>query len=139
MYFDVVASAELEKAHDSILKGSVEDDYELIEEIGQGQYAVVHKAEKKDSDDEQVRGRFPPRSLSRPPLGQLFAVKLIDKKASGMAVTDKEIGVMMRIDNPNCVKLFQVGHNSVTVPHCRPRAPPPVEMTVSCAGVRDRD
>lgn len=67
----------------------MEDDYDLIEEIGQGQYAVVHKAESKED-------------------GKVVAVKLIDKGDTGMAVTDKEVAVMLRIDNENCVKLYEV-------------------------------
>ena len=49
-----VSASELEKAHEAILKRNCEEDYDLIEEIGQGQYAVVHRAQKKDSDDEKV-------------------------------------------------------------------------------------
>merc|ERR1719305_1266787 len=83
--------AELDEAHNCIISDRpVDADYELIEEIGSGQYAVVWRAEKKDDPD------------------QIFAVKLIDKKASGMSVTDKEIAVMMRIQNENCVRLHAV-------------------------------
>merc|ERR1711907_59629 len=85
-----MSASELEKAHDAILKKNCEEDYDLIDEIGQGQYAVVHRAQKKDGDDKE------------------YAIKLIDKKASGMAVTDKEIGVMLRITDPNCVQLHAV-------------------------------
>lgn len=79
---------ETDVAHSIIISDrNVEDDYDLIEEIGQGQYAIVHRAEKDGAE---------------------YAVKLIDKAASGMQVTDKEIAVMLRIDNPNCVKLIAV-------------------------------
>merc|ERR1711934_359613 len=81
--------AELDEAHKVIIHESVEEYYDLIEEIGQGQYAVVHRAEHKEN-------------------GKVVAVKLIDKGDTGMTVTDKEIAVMMRIDNPNCVKLYEV-------------------------------
>merc|ERR1711998_818126 len=33
---------------------------------------------------------------------------LIDKGSSGCSVTDKEISVMIRIQNPHCVRLFEV-------------------------------
>jgi len=50
--------AELDEAHKCIISDrTVEDDYELIEEIGQGQYATVHKAEKNGEPD---KVRHPP-------------------------------------------------------------------------------
>merc|ERR1712072_657628 len=81
--------AELDEAHKVIIHESVEEYYDLIEEIGQGQYAVVHRAEHKEN-------------------GKVVAVKLIDKGDTGMTVTDKEVAVMLRIDDPNCVKLYEV-------------------------------
>lgn len=81
--------AELDEAHDTIKKCSVEDHYDLIEEIGQGQYASVHRAEHKET-------------------GKLVAVKLIDKGDTGMTVTDKEIAVMLRVEDENCVRLYEV-------------------------------
>jgi len=87
-----MAAAEIDEAHKCIKMCDVTEDYDLIEEIGQGQYAIVHQAEKLEDPDK----------------GTEFAVKLINKKASGMTVTDKEIAVMMRIENPNCVKLHAV-------------------------------
>jgi calcium/calmodulin-dependent protein kinase I len=85
---------EEEAAHNCIVKKNVEDDFDLIEEVGQGQYATVHLANKTGGAGDEI-----PEEV---------AVKLIDKKASGMSVTDKEIAVMMRIDDPNCVKLYRV-------------------------------
>jgi len=85
--------AEEAAAHSCIIQGTVDDDYELTEEIGTGQYAVVHRADYAGDD---------------PKIPAVVAVKIIDKKASGMTVTDKEIAVMMRIDDPNCVKLYEV-------------------------------
>ena len=61
--FVTVSASELEKAHDAILKKNCEEDYDLIDEIGQGQYAVVHRAQKKDGDD-KVRAP-PPAPLGR--------------------------------------------------------------------------
>lgn len=87
-----MAASEIDEAHKCIVNKDVTEDYDLIEEIGQGQYAIVHRGEK----------------LEEPDQGKVVAIKLINKKASGMTVTDKEIAVMMRIDNPNCVKLHAV-------------------------------
>merc|ERR1711881_476800 len=81
--------AELDEAHDTIKKANVEDYYDLIEEIGQGQYAIVHRAEHKET-------------------GKTVAVKLIDKGDTGMTVTDKEVAVMLRIKDENCVQLYEV-------------------------------
>jgi calcium/calmodulin-dependent protein kinase I len=78
----------------SVHQMSVEEHYELEDEIGQGQYATVHRASKIDDDS-----------------GQCYAVKLIDKAASGMSVTDKEIEVMKRICDKEglpLVGLFEV-------------------------------
>ena len=63
--FVTVSASELEKAHDAILKKNCEEDYDLIDEIGQGQYAVVHRAQKKDGDD---KVRAPPPRAARPEL-----------------------------------------------------------------------
>ena len=41
------SKVELAQAQQSIKTHTVEDEYELIEEIGVGQYAVVHRAEHK--------------------------------------------------------------------------------------------
>jgi len=38
----------------------------------------------------------------------VYAIKLIDKAASGVNVTDKEIAVMLRIHHENCVNLYEV-------------------------------
>jgi len=84
-----MSESELETAHKVIKNDNVEDYYDLIDEIGQGQYASVHRAEHKDTGDE-------------------YAVKLIDKGSSGVTVSDKEIAVMIRINNENCVRLFEV-------------------------------
>jgi len=66
---------------------SVDHDFELIEKIGEGQYAEVWRAVRH---------------------GLEFAVKIIDKADSGMTVTEKEIAVMMRVANSDCVKLYAV-------------------------------
>ena len=48
---------ETDVAHSIIISDrNVEDDYDLIEEIGQGQYAIVHKAEKDGVCDSRKTG-----------------------------------------------------------------------------------
>jgi len=84
-----MAEPELDHAHKCIKQCNVEDSYELIDEIGQGQYATVHRGEHRET-------------------GKEVAVKLIDKAGSGATVQDKEIAVMLRIDDPNCVKMYEV-------------------------------
>merc|ERR1711998_27602 len=88
--------AELDEAHKCILKTDIYDDYEIVDDIGAGQYATVHRGVKINGDAHGVTD------------GTEVAIKEIDKGASGMTVTDKEIAVMMRIDNPHCVKLYAV-------------------------------
>ena len=61
---------------------------------GQGQYAQVFSATKKDD-----------------PEGKPYAVKLIDKKdtgASTKSVTDKEIEVMIKVNHPSCVNVYEI-------------------------------
>jgi calcium/calmodulin-dependent protein kinase I len=67
----------------------VENYSDIGDEIGQGQYAVVHRGTHNET-------------------GQVVAIKIIDKGDTGMTVTDKEVAVMLRIDDPNCVKLYEV-------------------------------
>jgi len=87
--------AEMDQAHNTILRKDIYDDFEITEDIGAGQYATVHRGVKIDGDGVV-------------PEGTEVAIKEIDKGASGMAVTDKEIAVMLRVDNPHCVKLYAV-------------------------------
>lgn len=81
--------AELDEAHKCIKHDNVENYYDIGDEIGQGQYAVVHRGTHNET-------------------GQVVAIKIIDKGDTGMTVTDKEVAVMLRIDDPNCVKLYEV-------------------------------
>ena len=37
-----------------------------------------------------------------------MAVKLIEKAKAGAVMNDKEIAVMLKVDNPYCVKLYEV-------------------------------
>ena len=74
------------------MKDDVENYYDLIEELGLGQFATVYKACHKVT-------------------GNVVAVKMIDRKETGpglTSVTDKEIAVMLRIDHPHCVKLHEI-------------------------------
>lgn len=75
-------------------KVDVETRYDLVEDIGQGQYAQVFSATKKDD-----------------PGGKLYAVKIICKKETGAStksVTDKEIEVMLKVNHPSCVNVYEI-------------------------------
>merc|ERR1712010_116627 len=75
-----------------VIHRDAEDDYEFVEDYGQGQYAAVFKAQHRQTS-------------------QIVAVRNIDKADTGVSVdkvTDKEINVMLRIDHPYCVKLHAV-------------------------------
>jgi len=83
------------------LEEDVETVYEILEDIGSGQYAQVFKAVKRYEDDETA-----------------YAVKCIDRKDTGadfQSVTDKEIEIMKAIDHPNCVSLFEIYQTDVQV------------------------
>jgi len=78
-----------------VINEDVETFYDFTEDVGQGQYAQVFKARKCDSK----------------PSDPDVAVKIIDRKdtaANVNSVTDKEIQVMLEIDNPYCVKLHEI-------------------------------
>merc|ERR1712054_491504 len=88
-YRTTMADPRLGDAHNSMKQCSIEDTYEMTDEIGRGQYAVVHRGKHRQT-------------------GKEVAVKLINKVTSGATVQDKEIAVMLRIDDPNCVKMYEV-------------------------------
>jgi len=82
----------LERMGRSYLPRDVEDDYELIEQLGEGQFAKVFKAEHRVT-------------------GQIVAIKMICRKETGadvQSVTDKEIMIMRNINHQNCVRLHNI-------------------------------
>ena len=89
--------ATLDSDHDAAPKetfvsGDAEHHYELMDELGMGQFATVHKARNKLTDG-------------------VVAVKVIDRSEPGaglISVTYKEIDAMLRIDHPNCVRLHEI-------------------------------
>jgi len=88
----------MESTKDHVIHEDVENHYEFTEDVGQGQYAQVFKAKKKDP----TTGKG---------VGPDVAVKIIDRKDTGanvQSVTDKEIEVMLNIDHTDCVKLYEV-------------------------------
>lgn len=75
---------------------TIEDDvdnyYDMLETLGEGQFGEVFQAQHKTT-------------------GKVVAVKFIDRKQSGAnmdSITAQEIEVMLRIDHPNCVKLYEI-------------------------------
>jgi len=73
----------------------VDDDYQLLDKIGEGQYAEVWRGERD---------------------GREYAIKLINKGASGMMKgIDKEIEIMLHVQNEDCVKLHAVYETNVEV------------------------
>jgi len=76
---------------------AIDDDadnyYEMCESLGEGQFGEVFRAEHKTT-------------------GKVVAVKFINRQQTRAvaidAITAQEIEVMLRIDHPNCVKLYEI-------------------------------
>jgi len=67
----------------------VSDYYDVEEQLGFGNYAVVYRGVCKET-------------------GEDFALKRIDKAKNGIDDIEKEIDVMLTVSNPHCVSLFEV-------------------------------
>jgi calcium/calmodulin-dependent protein kinase I len=73
-----------------IKRCNVDEVYDIDgDELGQGQTAKVFTGTHKET-------------------GKDYAIKLIDKAKTGAVMNDKEIAVMLKVDHPYCVKLFEV-------------------------------
>lgn len=73
-------------------KQTVEDKYEIGDEIGRGAFSVVKNAKSKET-------------------GERVAVKFIEKKfvdKQDLVLLAREIDIMKKVDHPNVLKLFEV-------------------------------
>jgi len=77
-------NSEPDTQHVLFITDDVENHYCLLGELGSGQYATVFKARHQIT-------------------GNLVAVKIMRKQ-----LLSQEIDVMLRLDHPNCVKLYEV-------------------------------
>ena len=78
------------------LLATIHDDagnfYDILDALGNGQFGEVFQAAHKVT-------------------GAVVAVKFINRKVTGAnvdSITAQEIEVMLRIDHPNCVKLYEI-------------------------------
>ena len=72
------------------VKGKLEDNYEIIEEIGSGGFSRVLKVKNKNT-------------------GVLYACKeMRKKKLSDIEEFTREINIMIKLDHPNIIKLYEV-------------------------------
>jgi len=73
----------------------VKKRYDIGDTLGSGNFAVVKKATKKGSDEQQI-----PKEV---------AIKIIDKaKVEDMNDITREIEIMSMIDHPNVIKLYEI-------------------------------
>ena len=74
------------------MDADVESHYELMQELGTGQFATVYQAKHKVT-------------------GNVVAVKMIDRSETGAgleSVTEREIDIMLRLEHSHCVKLYEI-------------------------------
>ena len=81
----------------------VKKHYDIMEELGSGNFATVHKAKTKAARE----WKKPDGSTA--PVPEMVAVKVIDKgKVEDMNDITREIEIMQMVSHPNIIQLFEI-------------------------------